>query len=260
MPYGAITEYIDVAQVVLYAFFFFFFALVLYLRREDKREGYPLEGRERGRVKVQGFPPIPKPKTFLTRDGRTVQAPRADEVEREIQAKATWPHPGAPIEPLGDPLQSGIGPGSWVNRIDKPFLSFDGSPQVVPMRAAPGQKIPAMEVDPRGMDVIAADNRVAGRVSDVWVDKGEQYIRYLEMEVPAAPGETPKTVLLPIVFANISRRWRNIRVDALMSHQFVTVPPIKSPHQITALEEDKINAFYAGGLLYADPSRGEPLL
>ena len=43
METGAITSYIDVAQVALYAFWAFFALLILYLRREDKREGYPLE-------------------------------------------------------------------------------------------------------------------------------------------------------------------------------------------------------------------------
>ena len=40
MQTGAITGYIDVAQLVLYAFWFFFAGLIWYLRREDKREGY----------------------------------------------------------------------------------------------------------------------------------------------------------------------------------------------------------------------------
>ena len=43
MTTGAITGYIDVAQLVLYVFWIFFIGLVIYLRREDKREGYPLE-------------------------------------------------------------------------------------------------------------------------------------------------------------------------------------------------------------------------
>lgn len=45
METGAITGYIDVAQVVLYIFWAFFFGLVIYLLRENKREGYPLERR-----------------------------------------------------------------------------------------------------------------------------------------------------------------------------------------------------------------------
>ena len=43
MGTGAITSYIDVAQLTLYVFWFFFFALVYWIRREDKREGYPVE-------------------------------------------------------------------------------------------------------------------------------------------------------------------------------------------------------------------------
>ncbi|MBV9775481.1 MAG: hypothetical protein JO143_00385 [Acetobacteraceae bacterium] len=40
---GGLTSYIDVAQMTLYGFWIFFFGLIIYLRREDKREGYPLE-------------------------------------------------------------------------------------------------------------------------------------------------------------------------------------------------------------------------
>lgn len=38
---GAITSYIDVAQVTLYVFWIFFAGLLFYLLRENKREGYP---------------------------------------------------------------------------------------------------------------------------------------------------------------------------------------------------------------------------
>jgi photosynthetic reaction center H subunit len=56
-------EHIDGAQIVLYFFWLFFFGLVYYLRREDKREGYPLES-ERG--PVHGFPLTPEKKTYNT--------------------------------------------------------------------------------------------------------------------------------------------------------------------------------------------------
>lgn len=62
MTAGAVTGYIDVAQLVLYAFWLFFGGLIIYLRREDKREGYPLESdrtERSGRVVVQGFPAMP---------------------------------------------------------------------------------------------------------------------------------------------------------------------------------------------------------
>ncbi len=58
------TPYMDITQWVLYAFWFFFFGLILYLRREDKREGYPLVSNEPGRT-VQGFPEYPGPKEFI---------------------------------------------------------------------------------------------------------------------------------------------------------------------------------------------------
>ena len=47
---GAITQYIDVAQILLYAFWIFFAGLLIYLRREDKREGYPLESERSARA------------------------------------------------------------------------------------------------------------------------------------------------------------------------------------------------------------------
>ena len=48
MMRGSLTSYMDVAQVVLYAFFMFFAGLIFYLRREDRREGYPLENEAAG--------------------------------------------------------------------------------------------------------------------------------------------------------------------------------------------------------------------
>ena len=76
MNTGAVTGYFDVAQIILYAFWIFFAGLIIYLRREDKREGYPLESdRSGGRVNVQGFPAIPPAKTFRLADGSEVHVP-----------------------------------------------------------------------------------------------------------------------------------------------------------------------------------------
>lgn len=54
-------EYIDGAQITLYAFWAFFVGLVIYLRREDKREGYPLESPQGPR---EGWPTVPPKKEF----------------------------------------------------------------------------------------------------------------------------------------------------------------------------------------------------
>lgn len=63
-------RYLDGAQIMLYAFWLFFLCLVYYLRKEDKREGYPLES-ERG--PVQGFPSVPAKKTYIGQDGKEAQ-------------------------------------------------------------------------------------------------------------------------------------------------------------------------------------------
>lgn len=55
-------QYIDGAQIALYAFWLFFAGLIIYLRREDKREGYPLESPQGPR---EGWPRVPDKKTYI---------------------------------------------------------------------------------------------------------------------------------------------------------------------------------------------------
>jgi photosynthetic reaction center H subunit len=54
----------DFAQVMLYVFWAFLAGLIYYLRREDKREGYPLV-TEDSDATVQGFPAVPAPKARI---------------------------------------------------------------------------------------------------------------------------------------------------------------------------------------------------
>jgi len=72
-----ITQYIDFAQLALYAFWLFFAGLIYYLRREDKREGYPLESQRK--IKVQGWPAMPPEKFFYK--ATPIAAARHDEEE-----------------------------------------------------------------------------------------------------------------------------------------------------------------------------------
>ncbi len=56
---------LDLAMVSLIIFTGFFVYLVLWLHRESKREGYPLEvdsGGRPPRVRMEGFPPAPEPR------------------------------------------------------------------------------------------------------------------------------------------------------------------------------------------------------
>ena len=183
MPTGAITGYIDVAQVVLYAFWIFFGGLIFYLRREDKREGYPLESDRSGRVMVQGFPAMPGPKTFLMSDGSTRTVPSTKADRRDAPVVPLLPWPGAPMEPTGNPMKDGVGPASYANRDDVPEHAIDGAPSIMPLRALSDFAIGPIDADPRGMTVIGADGRSAGTVKDVWIDRAETIIRYLEVDV-----------------------------------------------------------------------------
>ncbi len=283
MPKGAITQYMDVAQIVLYAFWVFFAGLIFYLRREDKREGYPLIYDRKENAPYLNFPPIPAPKTYLLANGDRVQAPRPDHEPKDIRAVPTAAWPGAPLQPIGDPMLDAVGPGAYAHRADVPDRTYEGLIKIVPYRIASKQVIVSREAespdatggvdavdvastfhldprdpDPRGMAVIGADREIAGIVRDVWVDRSEVTIRYLEVEVPAEAA--PRLVLLPMTFSKIDRKWRTIQVDAILASQFGQVPMTKSPDQVTLLEEDRICAYYGGGTLYATPMRSEPIL
>jgi len=255
MNTGAITGYFDVAQVTLYAFWIFFAGLIIYLRREDKREGYPLESDRSGQIKVQGFPAIPSPKTFILAGGGTVQAPRPERVERPILAKAIGGYPGAPLQPTGNPMLDGVGPAAWAERADHPDMAEDGQPMIVPLRTTSQLFVASGDPDPRGMGVYGADGEQGGTVKDLWVDRAEPQIRYLEVEVVGG-----RRVLLPITFAKFKVSKRRVNVKSILASQFATVPALKNPDRVTLLEEDKITAYYAGGHLYATPARAEPFL
>lgn len=259
---GSITSYFDVAQVTLYVFWAFFAGLVFYLLRENKREGYPLESDRSGRITVHGFPAIPQPKTYALPHGGSHVAPRVEHDKRMLKAEPAGRFPGAPLVPTGTPMLDGIGPGSWTERADIPDLTVDGRDRIVPLRVATDFHIETRDPDPRGMNVIGADGKVGGKVKDVWLDRSESLIRYLEVEVAsgASAGATATTVLLPMTFSRIDGSRRVVRVQSILGSQFSAVPSLRNPVQVTRLEEEKICAYYGGGTLYATPARAEPLL
>ena len=252
---GAITQYIDVAQIVLYVFWAFFAGLIYYLHQEGKREGYPLHYDGNPNLDVQGFPAIPSPKTFLLRDGstRTVPNGNTDEVP-DLKATSYGGYPGAPITPTGNPMLDGVGPGAYAIRPDVPDMTVDQQPKIVPLRVATNFHLESSDPNPIGMNVTAGDGNVAGQITDVWVDRAEILIRYLEVKV-ASNG---RTVLIPHNFARITSK--GVKVKSIFAEHFADVPGTKNPESVTLMEEERIMAYYGAGTLYASPERTEPLL
>ena len=256
MQTGAITSHIDVAQVALYAFWIFFAGLIFYLRSEDKREGYPLQSDRSDRIKVQGFPPIPRPKTFILPHGGTVSAPRPEMPSGTGNASPVGLWPGAPLQPNGNPMVDGVGPAAYADRCHTPDLTLHGEPKIVPLRAAPDWHVAEESPNPIGMTVLGADGRAAGIVCDVWVDRSEMVARYLEVDV-ATPA---RRVLLPVTLARVNPARGQVTAASVLAAQFAQAPLTAHADQVSLREEDRITAYFASGHMYALPSRTEPLL
>ncbi len=255
--YGTIVGRIDFAQVALYIFWLFFFGLVIWLQRENMREGYPLESEVTG--KEAGASPygMPSPKTYKLPHGKgEIQKPDpTDRETRDFAMRKVAPFSGAPYEPTGDPLADGVGPAAYCLRHDDPDLTIEGRPKIVPMKSTNEFVYFKSESDMTGYLVKGADGEVGGTVKDVWVDTSEQLIRYLEIDLGAAG-----TRLVPFTLCVVSWWGNVIKIHALKADQFAGVPTTKSPTEITMLEEDKISAYWCGGKLYADAKRLESQL
>lgn len=258
MQTGAITSYIDVAQLTLYAFWLFFAGLIYYLHQENKREGYPLVSDRSAQISVEGFPPVPAPKTFRLASGHEVQAPR-QEAPEEVRGVPVGNWPGAPLVPIGNGMTDAIGPAAYAARADETDNCFDdGKPKIVPLRVATDFFLATEDPDLVGWTVFGADGEAAGSVVDAWIDRSEVILRYIEVAL-TAPHDA-RTVLLPMPFVALSAKTREIHVNAILAEQFADVPALRDANSVTLLEEDRICAYYAGGYLYATPGRAEPLL
>ena len=266
MP-GDITNHLDWAQITLYLFWIFFAGLIYYLQRESKREGYPLI-REDGEIQtglVDYFPPVPEPKTFELPHGEgSVHAPDMYEGEKrgDIALERVSGAFSDPYEPTGDPLTDGVGPAAWAQRKDVPDLTLEGKPSVVPLSSDPEFTLLEGNIDPRGLDVWGNDMEIAGKVTDVWVDRAEQLIRYVEMEVK----DSTQKVLIPMNLVTFHRgaEFRGppgkVMVRSLLAEQFAGCPGTKSPTEVTRLEEDKIMAYFSGGKFFQTPRSRDPLV
>jgi len=226
MGTGAITNHIDVAQLVLYAFWIFFAGLIIYIRREDKREGYPLESDRSGAIKVQGFPAMPGPKSYRLAHGGTVLKPNPNSPkDPEVLAIPTELWPGAPLtRPATRCATAWVPPltrGAQIRPISRSKASprscrcvsrrVSASPTRAPIRAAWRWSV--------------ATGKVGGIVTDAWVDRAEPQVRYLEVEVSGSK----RHVLVPMGFSKIDSLRSRVVVRSILASQFEDVPGCAIP-------------------------------
>lgn len=247
----------DLASLSIWLFWIFFALLIYYLQTENMREGYPLENDDAEPSPNQGPFPLPNTKTFRLPHGRgEVTVPGPDAQHRGLlKLQRTNTSDGFPFEPTGDPMVDGVGPGSWAKRRDVPELDGHGHNKIIPMKRADGVHVSAGR-DPRGLPVEAGDKETVGEISDMWIDAPEQLVRYLEIVLDDDHGGG--TCLVPIQLVKIKAD--RVKINAIYGKHFANVPVTKSPTQVTLLEEEKICAYYGGGILYASEDRVEPAL
>jgi len=256
----------DVAELAFLLFFGFFIALVFYLNKESRREGYPLEDEVTGKVENDSRLFDGDKKSFQLPHGRGTYVP--EDVPRDdinVPAVQSFRSTGAPWVPTGDAMADGMGPAAWANRSKYPDLTFDGRPRILPI--ADSHELIISPNDPQliGWPVVAANNEPVGKVTDIWVDQAEHIIRYLEVEtitgkkvlapmmVAVVHGESLLDALLPI----IQDKPKFVEIDAITAAQFETAPVLETPGIITRYEEDRVQAYFGGGYMYATPERAE---
>ena len=249
----------DVAELAFLMFFGFFIALVFYLNKESRREGYPLEDEMTGKVEPSSSLFDGAKKSFPLPHGRGTYVP--EDVARDdvnVPAVQAFHGGGAPWVPTGNPMTDGMGPAAFANRSKYPDLTFDGRPRIVPI--ADSHEMIVSPQDPQliGWPVMAADKAIVGKVSDIWVDQAEHLIRYLEVETT-----TGKKVLAPMMVAAVQTKGffddkpELVEIDAITAAQFDDVPALETAGIITRYEEDRIQAYFGGGYMYATPERSE---
>lgn len=164
-------------------------------------------------------------------------------------------HPGSALAPTGNPMKDGLGAAAWaVDRADRPDLTVGGEPRIQPMRVVSGFSVAPQDPDPRTMRLVAGDGASPGRVVDLWVDRAEPTLRYLEVEL-----STGGRRLVPMGYVSVKKGAGELRVTSIFGHHFADIPTTRSTDMITLLEEDRIVGYFAGGYRYAEPSRLDPI-
>jgi photosynthetic reaction center H subunit len=247
---------VDLASIAIWAFWIFFAGLVIYIQRENMREGYPLLDED-GTDRKWSVWPMPAAKTFKLPHGLgDVKCPSPENEHAHAREGLSLAQSslstGSPFVPTGNPMLDGVGPASWAPRRDGPELDAHGAAKIKPMAQLSGFRVSGGR-DPRGKPVVSGDGEVVGRVIDMMIDVPEQLVRYLVMDLnPEGQGNHR---LIPVPMCRIQSD--RVSVKALFADNFASIPATAQADQVSLLEEDKISAYYAGGTLYAHPDRLE---
>ena len=235
-----LTQHIDLPQILFWAFALAFVYLCYELRKNDKREGYPMKASPFSKRHLEGFPLRDEPQTYLLNEGGETQAPH-NYPQAQTSSRPLYPFDGTPLVPVGNPLLAGIGPGAWVMRNAAPMRVENGDLLLQPMRLLPEWTIGKADADPRGMRVFDWRWNEVGVVRDMWIDQGIKIIRFLEVEVAAG------IRLVPIYHTAINEKAREVRVTALSAFQFDEIPRQANPDVLDAREDERLNAYFAAG-------------
>ena len=246
---------VDIAFLCVLAFVTFFVGLVYYLRKEDKREGYPMEyASTRGGMKrTEGFPAMPAPKTFYRPQGLPPVLAPNPETPKGFEDQLDRLGRGLPLIPGPDPLLEGIGAAARAtNRENKPDLDIEGAPKIAPLSQWPAYYVAAGDPDPRGWPMMSGDDVRVGTVTDLWFNKAEFFLRYFAFE----SSEDGMVRLAPAFFAEADPHHRIVKAMTLTATDMARAPLTASLDQVTMREEDEINAFYSGGMRYSQGGHG----
>jgi photosynthetic reaction center H subunit len=246
---------IDVTMLCFYSFVLFFVGLVAYLNRESRREGYPLEDEMTGRVFSPKLLDLGDPKVFKLPHGQGNVNPKTARDSRDIKARKTWGSYGSPYVPTGDPLVDAVGPASYAQRAKRPDLDWEGHARIVPMRAASGISVSRGDADPRGFAMLGVDGKIAGTITEMWIDRADRLVRYLEVLL-----DNGRSVLVPMTMAVVHGKKGVVQTDSISAAQFANAPGVAERDSITLDEEERIVAYFGGGYLYSSPGRQEPIL
>ncbi len=252
MPFGSITSHIDAAETAVWIFFIGFAIVVYFLRKMDKREGYPMKASPFDPTPLLGFPPPAEPTAFRMMEGGETVAPH-HEPEPPTTAVPFDRFDGTPLVPTGDLLTTPLGPGAWTMRREEPLVTETGESMLQPMRLLPEWSVLHGDLDLRGRPVLDRRFFRAGIVRDLWIDRSAKMIRLFEVTLDE-PAQ--RSVLVPIWHTDIRQHDREIRVTALLAAQFGGIPRPEHPDELGAREHARIDAYFAAAHFYRDAEIG----